>query len=136
LKRFDRDWYIDGCYPECHLQGENFFPSKLLNIPDILISDSIDKEEIGNFGRYRNLPTPYGACTIVAPKEIDRIDTIIWMANFIIQNMQKFKNAGATSMIFWIYWYGGQGNMEMTPKEIEKIHETGLNLCVDYIFIE
>jgi len=134
LKKFDTDWYVDGCYPECHLWGENFFPSKLLDIKDILMSNFIDKGEIGNFGRYRNLPTPYGACNIVAPKEVTRIDKNIWMADFILKNMQKFKNAGATKMTYWIYWYGGQGNMELSSREIKRIYETGLPLCMDYIF--
>ena len=135
-KRIETDWYIDGCYPECHLRGEKFYPSKLAEIQDLIISDSIDRGEIGTSGLYKNQPTSYGACTIVAPKEIERVNVVIWMADFIKKNKLDFERAGATKMLFWILWYGGQGNMELSTHAVKAIHETGLALCMDYIFIE
>ena len=67
----EKNWYKEGCYPECHLWGENFYPSKLLDLKDILITSSVDKGRIGEKGRYKGLSTPYGACTIVVPKKVD-----------------------------------------------------------------
>ena len=135
-KLIETDWYIDGCYPECHLWGKQFYPSRLKNIQDILISDSIDRGQIGTAGLYKNRPTMFGACTIVAPKDIERINIVFWMADFIKKNKQEFKQAGATKMLFWILWFGGQGNMELSAQEIKEIHETGLDLCMDYIIRE
>lgn len=130
------DWYKDGAFPECHLWGEEFNPKELNNIPQIIISNSNAIGDIGKIGRYKNAHTPYGACHIVVPKEINQGEKIIWLADFIIQYKSDFEKAGATKIIFWIYWFGGQGNMELSEEEIEKIYKTKLPLAMDYILNE
>ncbi len=58
------------------------------------------------------------------------------MADFIIRYKSEFEKAGATKLIFWIYWFGEQGNMELSKEEVEKIYKTKLPLCMDFIFNE
>ncbi len=128
------NWYKDGAFPECHLWGEEFNPKELNNIPEIIITNSIATGDIGKIGRYKSHPTPYGACQIIVPKNINQGEKIIWLADFIIKHKSDFEKAGATKIIFWIYWFGGQGNMELSEEEVEKISKTKLPLCMDYIF--
>ncbi|TDN98876.1 hypothetical protein DET65_3867 [Sunxiuqinia elliptica] len=130
------EWYNDGAFPECHLWGEKFNPNILNNIPQIIITNSIATGEIGKRGKYKNHPTPYGACQIIVPREIKQGEKIIWLADFIIKHKSDFEKAGATKNVFWIYWFGGQGNMELSEEEIEKIYKTKLPLAMDYIFNE
>ena len=85
-------------------------------------------------GKYKDKPLPYGACCVCTPDDIPNPRRIEWMADYINTNKKSFIEAGATDIIFWIYWYGIQGNMEFTPTELAKIADLNIPLCVDYIF--
>jgi len=120
--------------PECHLWGEKFSPSKLLEInPKLIMRLSNEPGEMGNTGKFKNLPQPHGACLIITPNEIENSKRIIWMADLIFQNKKLFIDAGATEIIYWIYWHGLQGNMEFSPEQIKKIGNLDIHLCIDYI---
>lgn len=118
--------------PECHLYGEKFSPKLLKEIPNIKFGYIIECNDIGERGRFKNTKIPYGACSIKTPDNIE-LNRIEWMAEFVVKNKPEFKKAGATDITLWIYWEGIQGNMEFTVNELNKISETGVPLCIDYI---
>jgi hypothetical protein len=108
--------------PECHLSGEKFSPSQLLlEIPNLII-------------RLADEPDDYnGFCCIETPKIIQNHLRIEWMLDYILEHKKKFINAGATEIIFWLYWHGLQGNMEFKPIEIKKLALLEITFCIDYI---
>lgn len=117
--------------PECLLGGSNFQPSKLDKINNIELRVIGEPEE---FKKNKDKLIPYEACYVCTPDSIPNHKRITWMAEFIKENKNKFINAGATDITFWIYWYGVQGNMEFTSHELSKISELNIPLCIDYIF--
>jgi len=119
--------------PECELYGERFYPSRLSFSN---IRNANDPGDIGELGRYRGKPKPYGSCCIMTPPEIGAEHRIEWMADFMEENKEGFAKAGATEITFWIYWEGVQGNMEFTPQELQKIAKLKIPLCINYLQIE
>ena len=120
--------------PECYLYGDLFFPSKLRErIPNVEMRGIIEPGEIRAVGKYQGKPAPYGACYIVTPENIGE-DRIEWMADFIAQHMESFKAAGADDIVYWLYWTGLQGNMELRPVELRKLADLGIPLAIDYTY--
>lgn len=120
--------------PECHLWGEEFSPKLLHSIENIQFRGENELGEIMTRGKYKGQPIPYGSCQLVVPNYVDIKDSIFWMSEFIFLHKPKFEEAGATDIVFWLYWRGMQGNMSFTPKELRMIAKTNVPFCVDYIF--
>lgn len=115
---------------ELHLFGEDFYPSKL----DILETRvSIDRDSIGEKGRYRGVPVPAGYCYIKCPENLHHNDRIVWMCNYLLEKREYFTQSGCTSMTLWIYWEGLQGNMYFRKEEIEAIAKCDIGVNIDYI---
>jgi hypothetical protein len=76
--------------------------------------------EIKERGRNQGIPTPYGACYISTPEVIEVSQRIEWMADFIAEHFDTFKAAGASDVVYKLYWTGLQGNRELTPRELRK----------------
>ena len=55
------------------------------------------------------------------------------MADFIANHIELFRELGAINIVFWIYWTGVQENIEFTPEELQKIADSNIPLCIDYI---
>jgi len=119
--------------PECHLFGENFFPSRL-GLQNMRQAN--DPGDLGQIGKYKGLPRPYGSCCITTPEEIALTNRVEWLADFTDKNKHAFIDAGATEIVFWIYWEGIQGNMELTPKELKKLAKLEIPLAMHYLQIE
>jgi len=120
--------------PECHLWGENFSPGKLKQaIPSIQMRQVTEPGAIQTRGKFRGQPAPYGACCIETPEEVSTDQRIEWMADFIASYCAVFKGAGASDIVYWLYWTGVQGNMEFNPRELKKIADLEIPLCIDYI---
>lgn len=76
-----------------------FSPSKLKEIiPDIQMRLVTEPGEIQECSRYYGEPTPYGACCISTPEEVEESQRIEWMADFIARYVNLFKVAGASDI--------------------------------------
>lgn len=121
---------------ECVLRGDNFSPASLGYIPDIHFRLAHEVGDIAKSGRYKRKPYPYGSCDLVTPESVTQENVIEWMADFVATHKEKFIAAGATSIVFWIYWYGGQGNTGLSVVELNKLAALQIPLRMDYIYIE
>lgn len=121
---------------ECALWGDSFSPALLEDIPDIHFRLAHEVGDIARLGRYKGKLYPYGACHLGTPELVTQESVIEWMADFVAAHKEKFVVAGATSIVFWIYWYGGQGNTELSVVELNKLAALQIPLCMDYIFTE
>lgn len=128
------DWYKDGMYPEWHLRGDNFSPKKLLQcFPNLILGRTHEKTDIKTIGTNIRQEFGYGSTVIVVD---DRIDfKLEWLLDFILENHQKVTSLGVNNEILWIVWLGIQGNMELDKGLLAKIAETGLDMAMNYYYI-
>ena len=128
-------WYKDGLYPEWHISGENFSPNHLKKLyPNLLIRDAHEKHDIGKRGRFKDKEYGYGSCTIIVKEEI--VYKLEWLLDFILKNQVPIRNIGVTDELIWLVWWGDQGNMELSPEEVMKLHKTGNPVNMNYYYIE
>jgi hypothetical protein len=120
--------------PEIHLWGEELLLSKVKTIENVCIRGGNELGEIMTRGRYKGRSAPFGSCQLITPGDIELKDRIMWMAEFTFLNKEKFEQAGATDIVFWIYWTGLQGNVAFTPREMKMLAKLNIPLCIDYMF--
>ena len=120
---------------ECQLWGESFSPNLLRTISNISLSNAIERGESGRLGRYKNKPTPYGTCHLCVPDGV-AADPIEWLADFVIEHKGEFERVGATNIVFWIVWFGNQGNMELSVSQLSKLSAMQIPVSMDYVFVE
>jgi len=129
------EWYKDGLYPEWHLSGEHFSPKELLDkYPELVLGRTHEKEEIAKRGPRKGKEYGYGSTTIVVDNKI--IYKLDWLLDFILNNHNEIKALGVDDEIVWLVWWGIQGNMELDNKLIKKLHQTGLNMAMNYYYID
>ena len=111
--------------------GDQFRPS--------LIDDSIksyfyrykDNGSLGESGRYKNLPLPYGRASIEAPEGMRNGNIITWLLEFISQNVQTLKDHGADEFYFYIsFHYKGELDWEFSKHELELMSNAGITLRI------
>ncbi len=120
--------------PECHISGKSFSPMKLKRvIEDVDFRSTIEPGQIQAKGKWKGKASPYGSCVIRTPTAIENHLRIVWMADFIFAYKDAFYEAGASEVVYWLYWTGLQGNIELTAAELTKLSALELPLCIDYI---
>jgi hypothetical protein len=121
----------------CDIFGENFKPSQLKNIIEngIILKDITNLGEIGAIGRYKNKSVPYGSCCFEINETIAPVNRIIFMCDFIKKYKVEFIKVGATDITMSIFWYGLQGNMEFTSKELQNIASLDIPLNMNYVYL-
>jgi len=102
-------------------------------IPNAQMRLVTEPGEIQEHGRFQGQPAPHGACCISTPEEVEESQRIEWMADFIARYSDVFRAAGASDIVYWLYWTGLQGNMKFHPRELKKIADLAIPLCIDYI---
>lgn len=129
------EWYKDGLYPEWHISGDNFSPKELLDqFPFLILGSTHEKSDIGKIGRFKGKEHGYGSTVIVVEDNI--IYKLDWLLDFILENGQKIRNLGVKEELLWLVWWGIQGNMELDKSLLEKIAKTGLNMNMNYYYID
>ena len=120
--------------PICNLYGKQFSPKRMMAefAFDVIIDQITEPGQIGNFGRYKGVKTPYGACAINTPDYISNSERIEWMTNFLSRQIDNFRKYGATDIVFHIEWRGLQGNMEFTPLELNNLAALKIPLTITY----
>ncbi len=118
----------------CYLYGEQFSPKKMIeeSIFAINIDEVIEPGQIGTYGRYKGIQSPFGACTIKIPDGVSNSQRIEWMTELISRQIGNFRRHGATDIVFHIEWRGLQGNMEFTPLELKKLAALQIPLSITY----
>lgn len=120
----------------CTLRGEVFDPSKFIKIDHPLSLTNISiPGEIGKIGRYKNKKIPYGCCTIITDIDYPIDKRVEVLINFILDNKGKFDQLGISGIGIDIYWYGVQGNMELTADELKLITSLNLPISMTYVYV-
>lgn len=118
----------------CSLLGEHFFPSRLKVFGKVELINAKDPGDIGQTGKYRGKPIPYGTCEVKCTL-VGRTQ-IVYLATHLKRYLPQYKKNRATNIVFWILWRGLQGNMEFTVQELRKLADMKIPVAMDYIHME
>ena len=116
------------------LWGKRFFPSRLRVSGHVQITGANDPGDIGETGRYRGKPTPYGACEVRCT--VKGRKKIAYLARHLTKHLAHYRAQHASDVVYWILWRGTQGNMELTVNELARLAETRVPVAMDYIHME
>ncbi|GAB5536571.1 MAG: hypothetical protein Rubg2KO_28200 [Rubricoccaceae bacterium] len=115
------------------LMGGDFSPSKAEQATGVTLHKKREVGDIGERGRYRGQPIPYGSATLDAPLSVNRGDKLSWVLGAALQHIETFRQLGADNIKVWIVEYfepGGQMNMAYRPDELAKLGRLGVPLWV------
>ena len=95
--------------------GDSYFPSRV-SFP---WTEAHDPGFIGKRGRYRGVPTPYGASSYEVQSEVPIEDRIAHLHKMILPLLPKIIEAGATSTrVSAGYFYDSQCNLSFSLEEL------------------
>lgn len=110
--------------------GENFSPAKAEQMTGIAFNNKKEVGELGNSGKYKNKPLPYGSSSLIAPGNIFDRERILWLTHTLNDKMDLIRNCGAEDIHFMIsYFHTGQCNCELSQKEIKEISKLNIPFC-------
>jgi hypothetical protein len=106
-------------------QGVAFRPS-LANLP---FTSFHDTGAIGVSGRYRGLPTPYGACDFDAPE--NEKEPILYLYRLVRPTLSILKKLGADSFSLHISYEADSGALGFSAAEIKMISDLECDVPID-----
>lgn len=134
MKKYTNRLYIDIF---CSLYGDNFSPKKLQENTNLCLSDTIEVGQIGNYGRYKNKPIPYGSANLRPPFDFDdsENDVLDFLLTQLYQYRNDLKECAVEEMQLWaIYPLEGQKNWSFSVSQIKMMAE--LNIAVNFTALE
>jgi len=106
--------------------GERFTPSKV----SASFTASHDPGVIGDRGRYRGVPVPYGSADFHAPEE--EPEKIAYIHRLAFPFLRAMREAGAENFSLRItYQYDSQCALSFTREEQNMICELDCDFCID-----
>jgi hypothetical protein len=107
-------------------QGDQFMPSKV----KAYFTEFHDPGVIGNIGRYRGVPIPYGCASIDAPENTS--EKIKYIHSKVVPILEQLRHTGASSLRLHItYHYDTQCALGFSDSEMKLISELGCELAID-----
>ena len=106
-------------------QGAAFRPS-FANLP---FSSFHDAGAIGASGRYRGLPTPYGACDFAAPES--EKDPIRYFYRLVRPILGVLRELGADSFTLHLTYDSDSGDLGFSSAELKMISELECDMPID-----
>ena len=103
-----------------HAMGDAYFPRRV----SFSWTQADDPGTIGERGRYRGIPTPYGSSSYEVPDEIPIQDRIAHLHKMIVPLLPKISEAGATRT--WVsagYFYDSQCNLSFSLEELGMLRD-------------
>lgn len=117
--------------------GERFSPEAAERATGLILLDKREPGHIGQRGRYRGKPVPYGVATLDAPRNVHRGDKLSWVLDTALPHIDTFRDLGADRSEVWVVeHFDAQINMAYTPSELGKLARVGLPLCVSGYEVE
>ena len=119
------------------LLGDTFSPSAAEEVTGLALLDKREPGHIGQRGRYRDKPVPYGVASLDAPTNVPPADKLSWVIDRALPHIEALREMGADHSEVWIVeHFDGQANMYYTPEELAKLAQLGLPLCVSGYEVE
>jgi hypothetical protein len=111
--------------------GRHFSPAKLGQMTGHPVENSNEPESIGNTGKYRGKPIPYGAgeWRFSTGKDMPYGPVFETAVQMLERYIHEMRQCGAEEIVlhFQVY-YASQCNLEFSPSELNRIS----SLCVPF----
>jgi len=116
----------------CSVVGDKFSPTVFAKISPVKLIAVNEPGEIGNSGRYKGKPTPYGAATIEvshkAEKDWSRFDDLLTVLESCIDALRE---AGAEDItLMCSLFHDGQCNFGFSQDELKRIAALKVDLPI------
>ena len=119
------------------LQGDRFSPAEAEQATGLKLSDKKEVGQLGDRGRYKGQPVPYGAARLIAPEDVLPYEKLTWVLDAALPHIAALRKLGAERAEVWIVeHFDGQMNMSYEPAELEKLARLGFPLCVSCYEVE
>lgn len=118
--------------PSIELWGNAFYPSEAIHAYKVAFSQFQDPGSIGQIGKYKGLPLPYGSATISPGLALDTEENkIAW----VCREFQKIQNHQAqlmieTARVHLHVLHDEQCNFDLAPESLRLLAELGIPLTV------
>ena len=113
------------------LQGDTFSPSEAERLTGLSLVRKVEPGEIGERGRYRGQPTPYGAAALAVPEAVPEEQKLEWLLTVALEHLSTFRRLGADEPeVYATYAYDAQCNLSYSSSELEKLARLSLPFCV------
>jgi len=120
--------------PKCHLYGDSLSPKAIEEKTKILFKKKNEPGDIGNTGKYRGTPIPYGSATLQPTDELMQTsskEALKWLLGLVKANLDIFRKNGASDVTLdLVVFHDGQCNLEFSVDELRRIAELGLPLTL------
>ena len=111
--------------------GKDFSPKKAEDATDIVFNQKIEVGDLGDTGKFKGKPTPYGSASLEAPIGTDDVDKIMKIYNILKGRIERMYEFGLEKAHFHIgYFYKDQCNCSLSKQEIKAISDLG----IDFLF--
>jgi hypothetical protein len=113
--------------PILTLWGEQFSPRRAEEATGLTLVHTKEPGEIGERGRYKGLPLPYGAAFVKVPPDVEPPRRLSWLLECAERHLAVLQKLGATLCKLHIdvrYW--DQCNLEFAPHELVRIAALGV----------
>ncbi|MEM7347401.1 MAG: hypothetical protein AAF485_24445 [Chloroflexota bacterium] len=113
------------------LWGDSFSPNRAEAITGLKFTQKHEVGQVGQQGRFRNKPYPFGHAVLKAPETINNDNKIEWLLDTILPHIETIRDLGMTyGKIHVTYGYVSQCNLEYTPEIVDKIARSGLMFTI------
>ena len=108
--------------PSLDFWGEQFSPKKAEAVTGLALSRKNEPGDIGDTGRYRGQPIPYGAASLETPETIGVSRRLTWLLECVAPHVETLRRLGAELVRLHVeVRYQGQCNLEFSPGEVAGI---------------
>ena len=118
----------------CFLQGPSFSPRTVEDSTELFFLEKNEPGEIGQIGRFRNKPIPYGSSTLSPPFQATTENPyygVEWLIDIILAKRQFLVIAGAIDIILRLnVYHDGQCNLEFDQGILKKIGDGNIVLTI------
>ena len=117
-------------HPYIAVQGDFFSPTKAEQETGLKFSNKAEVGDIGNHGRFKGRPYPFGHAVLEAP-EVMTLGKLDWLLDSVTPHKATLKQLGVTDgKVHVTYAYDSQCNLEYPPEIVEKLAKLGFAFTI------
>jgi hypothetical protein len=112
----------------CSVAGEKFSPTAFTKISSVKLVRTNEPGDIGNKGRYRRKPKPYGSASIEISNKTKGWSHLLTVMESCIDALRE---TGAEDITLSIgLFYDGQCNFELSKKDLKRIAALNIEMSI------
>lgn len=109
--------------------GDNFSPSMMEKNSEIIFSKKNEPCSVGDIGRYKDKPIPYGSAEIIS-EQIEVEENEISFLNKVLQCIRYLKSSNVEIILHYDIAYSNQCNIEFKSEILKKIADFNIPFTI------